>query len=132
MKIIDFGDIKDGINCGLQYVCIDRKCVNKLSWVNDCILEICNMKGVCNNKQYCYCDVGWSLLNCQEIGIGGSIDSGFFGNEVYEDEVVSKKDVLEKFNVIIWLLFIICVVVVLFVLFCLFGVIKKLCEVVVS
>ncbi|NP_034216.3 disintegrin and metalloproteinase domain-containing protein 24 isoform X1 [Mus musculus] len=125
MKIADLGDIKDGTNCGPQHVCIARKCVNKPSWVNDCTPETCNMKGVCNNKQHCHCDVGWSPPNCQETGTGGSIDSGSPGNEVYEDEVVSKKDAPEKPNVIIWLLPIICVAVVLSVLFCLSGATKK-------
>ncbi|XP_021025682.1 disintegrin and metalloproteinase domain-containing protein 24 [Mus caroli] len=125
MKIADLGDIKDGTNCGPQHVCIARKCVNKPSWVSDCTRETCNMKGVCNNKQHCHCDVGWSPPNCQETGTGGSIDSGTPGNEVDEDEGVNKKDVSKKSNVIVWLLPIICVAVVLFVLFCLSGATKK-------
>ncbi|XP_028623979.1 disintegrin and metalloproteinase domain-containing protein 24-like [Grammomys surdaster] len=119
MKIADLGDIKDGTNCGPQHVCIGRKCVDKPSWTSDCSPQTCNMKGVCNNKQHCHCDYGWSPPHCQENGSGGSIDSGSPGNKDFEDEV--KTGSRKSNNTIGWLLPVIIVVVVLLILFYLFG-----------
>ncbi|XP_032774447.1 disintegrin and metalloproteinase domain-containing protein 24-like [Rattus rattus] len=115
MKIDDLGDIKDGTNCGPQHVCISRKCVNKPSWKSDCSPDTCNKRGICNNKQHCHCDYGWSPPLCVENGTGGSIDSG---SPAPEDPNANTRGGIGKF--IILLLPIIFVVAVLSLLFYLF------------
>ncbi|XP_006774863.1 PREDICTED: disintegrin and metalloproteinase domain-containing protein 25-like [Myotis davidii] len=72
----DIGDVKDGTECGAEHVCITRKCVHRSLLVNYCSPEMCNLKGVCNNKQHCHCNYESDPPNCIKEGSGGSIDSG--------------------------------------------------------
>ncbi|XP_027246824.1 disintegrin and metalloproteinase domain-containing protein 26A-like [Cricetulus griseus] len=76
ITITDIGAVRDGTPCGLDHICIDRKCVPKLVLLSNCSAAQCNMKGVCNNKHHCHCDVKWKPPGCNVSGFGGSIDSG--------------------------------------------------------
>ncbi|CAH6787248.1 disintegrin and metalloproteinase domain-containing protein 26A [Phodopus roborovskii] len=76
ITIPDIGAVRDGTPCGPDYICIDRKCVHKSVLISNCSASQCNMKGVCNNKHHCHCDVKWEPPDCLLSGFGGSIDSG--------------------------------------------------------
>jgi hypothetical protein len=76
MTIPDIGEVKDGTACGLEQLCIHRKCVNISSLKGTCSTNDCNMRGICNNKQHCHCHFGWDPPNCLKKGSGGSVDSG--------------------------------------------------------
>ncbi|XP_060042412.1 disintegrin and metalloproteinase domain-containing protein 29-like [Erinaceus europaeus] len=76
MTIPDIGDVEDGTECGVEHICIERKCIHVSSFDSICSPVYCNMSGVCNNRQHCHCNTGWDPPNCQLPGNGGSIDSG--------------------------------------------------------
>ncbi|XP_013207430.1 disintegrin and metalloproteinase domain-containing protein 26A-like [Microtus ochrogaster] len=76
ITIADIGAVRDGTPCGPNHMCIDRKCVNKSVLLSNCSAFRCNLKGVCNNKYHCHCDVDWEPPDCLQNGFGGSIDSG--------------------------------------------------------
>ncbi|XP_037687448.1 disintegrin and metalloproteinase domain-containing protein 20-like [Choloepus didactylus] len=76
MTIPDIGEVKDGTKCGLDKICIRRKCVHMALLESICTNVTCNMTGVCNNKQNCHCNYGWAPPNCKLKGHGGSVDSG--------------------------------------------------------
>ncbi|XP_007940526.2 disintegrin and metalloproteinase domain-containing protein 20-like [Orycteropus afer afer] len=76
MSIPDIGQVKEGTVCGLEKICIHKKCVHLSKLPQDCQHETCNMRGVCNNKQHCHCDHGWAPPYCLTKGPGGSDDSG--------------------------------------------------------
>ncbi|XP_048186513.1 disintegrin and metalloproteinase domain-containing protein 25-like [Perognathus longimembris pacificus] len=72
----DTGYVKDGTECGLMHMCHNKRCTIKPFWSTVCSSRKCNMKGVCNNKHHCHCNMGWGPPNCLIQGFGGSIDSG--------------------------------------------------------
>ncbi|XP_008262801.2 disintegrin and metalloproteinase domain-containing protein 30 [Oryctolagus cuniculus] len=76
LGIPDLGVINDGTSCGEDRVCINRTCVNSSTLKFDCLPEKCNGRGVCNNNKNCHCMYGWAPPFCEEMGNGGSIDSG--------------------------------------------------------
>ncbi|EDL35509.1 mCG63082 [Mus musculus] len=76
MTIPDIGIVKDGTDCGPEHVCINKKCVSKPIWLEQCSSKTCTMKGVCNNLHHCHCNRGWDPPHCLESGFGGSVDSG--------------------------------------------------------
>ncbi|XP_007528336.1 disintegrin and metalloproteinase domain-containing protein 20-like [Erinaceus europaeus] len=76
MTIPDIGEVKDGTECGAKHICIERRCVPMSDLKSPCSLEFCKMNGVCNSKQHCHCNLGWSPPNCEHPGLGGSVDSG--------------------------------------------------------
>jgi disintegrin/metalloproteinase domain-containing protein 25 len=76
MTIPDVGEVKDGTEGDQEYVCMNRKCVNKSVWTSDCSPNTCNMKVICNNKHHCHCNFGWDPPNCLMSSSGGSVDSG--------------------------------------------------------
>ncbi|XP_031247096.1 LOW QUALITY PROTEIN: disintegrin and metalloproteinase domain-containing protein 25-like [Mastomys coucha] len=76
MTIPDIGFVKDGTDCGPEHVCINKKCVNKSMWLDQCSPKTCTLKGVCNNLHHCHCNHGWDPPRCLESGFGGSVDSG--------------------------------------------------------
>uniref|UniRef100_A0A8C3X679 Disintegrin and metalloproteinase domain-containing protein 20-like n=1 Tax=Catagonus wagneri TaxID=51154 RepID=A0A8C3X679_9CETA len=76
MTIPDAGEVKDGTECGVGHVCIQRKCVIMPNFQNACSPETCNMNGVCNNRYHCHCNSKWDPPKCLLKGSGGSIDSG--------------------------------------------------------
>ncbi|XP_007528337.1 disintegrin and metalloproteinase domain-containing protein 20-like [Erinaceus europaeus] len=76
MTIPDIGEVKDGTECGAEHICIERKCVPMSDLTSPCSSEFCKMNGVCNNKDHCHCNFGWSPPNCEHPGLGGSVDSG--------------------------------------------------------
>ncbi|XP_005412264.1 PREDICTED: disintegrin and metalloproteinase domain-containing protein 20 [Chinchilla lanigera] len=72
----DIGGVKDGTFCADKNICIKQRCVTMPLWTSNCSPETCNMSGICNNKNHCHCDYGWSPPNCMTKGNGGSVDSG--------------------------------------------------------
>ncbi|XP_054310435.1 disintegrin and metalloproteinase domain-containing protein 30 isoform X2 [Pongo pygmaeus] len=76
MGIPDLGMINDGTSCGEDRVCFNKNCVNSSVLKFDCLPEKCNTRGVCNNRKNCHCMYGWAPPFCEEVGYGGSIDSG--------------------------------------------------------
>ncbi|XP_028736955.2 disintegrin and metalloproteinase domain-containing protein 26A-like [Peromyscus leucopus] len=76
IAIEDIGAVRDGTACGPGLICIDRKCVPKSVLLSNCSAYQCNMKGVCNNKHHCHCDIQWKPPDCLLNGFGGSVDSG--------------------------------------------------------
>uniref|UniRef100_UPI00202163D6 disintegrin and metalloproteinase domain-containing protein 26A-like n=1 Tax=Myodes glareolus TaxID=447135 RepID=UPI00202163D6 len=76
MTLEDSAAVTDGTGCGKNQLCINRKCVNNSVLLSNCTILQCNMKGVCNNKHHCHCDVNWEPPHCLLSGFGGSIDSG--------------------------------------------------------
>ncbi|XP_060027647.1 disintegrin and metalloproteinase domain-containing protein 25-like [Erinaceus europaeus] len=76
MTIPDIGEVKDGTECGAKHICIKRRCVPMSDLKSPCSREFCKMNGVCNNKDHCHCNLGWSPPNCGGPGLGGSVDSG--------------------------------------------------------
>ncbi|XP_025844579.2 disintegrin and metalloproteinase domain-containing protein 30 [Vulpes vulpes] len=76
MGIPDIGVINDGTRCGYNRLCINRTCVNDSVLGFNCFPQKCNHRGVCNNKKNCHCMYGWAPPFCEEVGYGGSIDSG--------------------------------------------------------
>ncbi|KAF7472671.1 Hypothetical predicted protein [Marmota monax] len=76
MNIPDIGEVTDGTECGVERVCIDRKCVFRSIWESDCTPMTCNNNGVCNNKDHCHCNSQWAPPRCLKKGYGGSVDSG--------------------------------------------------------
>ncbi|XDC49551.1 hypothetical protein R6Z07M_000733 [Ovis aries] len=76
MGLPDLGMINDGTSCGKERVCFNRKCVNSSVLNFDCFPEKCNHRGVCNSNRNCHCLYGWAPPLCEEVGYGGSIDSG--------------------------------------------------------
>ncbi|XP_032737144.1 disintegrin and metalloproteinase domain-containing protein 30 [Lontra canadensis] len=74
--ISDIGVINDGTPCGFDHICVNRTCVHTSTLKFDCSPTKCNLRGVCNNKRNCHCTYGWAPPFCEEVGYGGSIDSG--------------------------------------------------------
>ncbi|XP_069872065.1 disintegrin and metalloproteinase domain-containing protein 25-like [Dipodomys merriami] len=72
----DVGEIKDGTECGLEHMCLRRRCIPRALQASDCSEEYCNKRGICNNKHHCHCKYGWAPPLCEATGYGGSIDSG--------------------------------------------------------
>ncbi|KAM9106711.1 disintegrin and metalloproteinase domain-containing protein 30 [Megaptera novaeangliae] len=76
MGLPDLGVISDGTSCGKERICFNRNCVNSSVLNFDCLPEKCNRRGVCNSNKNCHCMYGWAPPFCEEVGYGGSIDSG--------------------------------------------------------
>ncbi|XP_057559969.1 disintegrin and metalloproteinase domain-containing protein 30-like [Hippopotamus amphibius kiboko] len=76
MGLPDLGVIHDGTSCGKERICFNRNCVNSSVLNFDCFSQKCNRRGVCNNNKNCHCMYGWAPPFCEEMGYGGSIDSG--------------------------------------------------------
>ncbi len=36
----------------------------------------CNGNGICNSKGHCHCNKGYDPPDCEDWGVGGSVDSG--------------------------------------------------------
>ncbi|XP_021515582.2 disintegrin and metalloproteinase domain-containing protein 26A-like [Meriones unguiculatus] len=72
----DSGSVRDGTPCGLNHLCIAKKCVRKSVLLTNCSEALCHMQGICNSKHHCHCDDGWEPPFCLSHGYGGSIDSG--------------------------------------------------------
>ncbi|XP_032775307.1 disintegrin and metalloproteinase domain-containing protein 29 [Rattus rattus] len=76
MSVPDIGDVKDGTECGSDFLCLESKCVFMPPWEELCMPTFCNKRGICNNKHHCHCNEHWAPPNCLNKGFGGSIDSG--------------------------------------------------------
>ncbi|XP_051866361.1 disintegrin and metalloproteinase domain-containing protein 12-like [Pristis pectinata] len=68
--------IHQGTRCGDGKACIDAKCQDVALFNVESCDKTCNNKGVCNDKNNCYCDIGWAPPYCNSSGVGGSVDSG--------------------------------------------------------
>ncbi|XP_058526393.1 disintegrin and metalloproteinase domain-containing protein 29-like [Ochotona princeps] len=66
----DVGDVKDGTECGVEHLCIHRKCVHISALDSNCSPKFCNMRGICNNKHHCHCNYLWDPPNCVIEGHG--------------------------------------------------------------
>nr|XP_044998415.1 disintegrin and metalloproteinase domain-containing protein 20-like [Jaculus jaculus] len=64
LKTPDVGEVEDGNACGVNKMCLRRKCVPLKVLQRDCNSKTCKRRGVCNNKGHCHCDVGWKPPNC--------------------------------------------------------------------
>ncbi|KAL1772914.1 disintegrin and metalloproteinase domain-containing protein 21-like [Sigmodon hispidus] len=76
MNVPDIGEVKDGTECGPDFLCLEKKCVFMPPWEESCMPKSCNERGICNNKHHCHCNQYWAPPNCLKRGFGGSIDSG--------------------------------------------------------
>ncbi|XP_055969861.1 disintegrin and metalloproteinase domain-containing protein 20-like [Sorex fumeus] len=76
MTIPDVGDVKDGMECGENYICLKRKCVPMPDFKRYCSPVTCNMNGICNNRNHCHCNAQRRPPYCHVEGFGGSVDSG--------------------------------------------------------
>ncbi|XP_037382354.1 disintegrin and metalloproteinase domain-containing protein 25-like [Talpa occidentalis] len=76
MTIPDIGEVKDGTTCGVDRICLHRKCVPAALLTSRCSWDTCNRNGICNNKDHCHCDPEWKPPFCLRRGHGGSVDSG--------------------------------------------------------
>ncbi|XP_051021373.1 disintegrin and metalloproteinase domain-containing protein 30 [Acomys russatus] len=72
----DIGMVTDGTHCGPNRVCVNSTCIDSTILNFDCLPDKCNNRGFCNNKKNCHCMYGWQPPFCEEVGFGGSIDSG--------------------------------------------------------
>ncbi|XP_012590466.1 PREDICTED: disintegrin and metalloproteinase domain-containing protein 20-like, partial [Condylura cristata] len=72
----DIGEVKDGTECGVDRLCIQRKCVPPTGLRKTCSQETCNKKGICNNRDHCHCQPHWGPPFCLKAGDGGSVVSG--------------------------------------------------------
>ncbi|XP_012879460.1 PREDICTED: disintegrin and metalloproteinase domain-containing protein 25-like [Dipodomys ordii] len=108
--IDDVGEIKDGTECGLEHMCLNRKCIPRSLQASDCTEEYCNKRGICNNKHHCHCNYGWAPPQCEEAGYGGSIDSGPAPKETFLSRLLKNKLFLLALFILLILL-IICLVI---------------------
>ncbi|KAM5201656.1 disintegrin and metalloproteinase domain-containing protein 30-like [Hipposideros larvatus] len=76
LGIPDVGVVHDGTFCGEDRICVNRTCISTSILKFDCEPEKCNRRGTCNNNRNCHCAYGWAPPFCEEMGYGGSIDSG--------------------------------------------------------
>ncbi|KAM4836923.1 disintegrin and metalloproteinase domain-containing protein 29 isoform 1-T2 [Thomomys bottae] len=76
IEIPDIGLVKDGTECGVDHICIRRRCLHISVLDSKCSPTFCNMRGICNSKHHCHCNYLWDPPNCEIVGFGGSVDSG--------------------------------------------------------
>ncbi|XP_047482438.1 uncharacterized protein LOC125034582 [Penaeus chinensis] len=67
----------DGAKCAEGKMCVNQRCVAvpAADGTRQCPGN-CSGHGVCNNKNKCHCDPGFSPPDCAKPGMGGSEDSG--------------------------------------------------------
>ncbi|XP_044514727.1 disintegrin and metalloproteinase domain-containing protein 1a-like [Gracilinanus agilis] len=71
------GLVQDGTSCGPRKICINQSCLDIEDIFHDnCSLDKCHGKGICNNLKNCHCNRGYEPPTCQFQGQGGSLDSG--------------------------------------------------------
>ncbi|XP_005084365.1 disintegrin and metalloproteinase domain-containing protein 30 [Mesocricetus auratus] len=85
-NIPDIGRINDGSFCTHKQVCMNKTCVDSDTLKFDCLPAKCKGRGACNNRKNCHCVYGWEPPFCEEVGFGGSIDSGPPGPRTEEPE----------------------------------------------
>lgn len=75
---LDPGLVMTGTKCGENGVCFEGECRNSSFLRADECNARCHDHGLCNNNHNCHCDVGWAPPTCDQVGTGGSVDSGPF------------------------------------------------------
>nr|XP_027228862.1 uncharacterized protein LOC113820718 isoform X1 [Penaeus vannamei]XP_027228863.1 uncharacterized protein LOC113820718 isoform X1 [Penaeus vannamei]XP_027228864.1 uncharacterized protein LOC113820718 isoform X1 [Penaeus vannamei]XP_027228865.1 uncharacterized protein LOC113820718 isoform X1 [Penaeus vannamei] len=67
----------DGAKCAEGKMCVNQRCVAvpAADGARQCPGN-CSGHGVCNNKNQCHCDPGFTPPDCARPGMGGSVDSG--------------------------------------------------------
>uniref|UniRef100_H2YWW6 Peptidase M12B domain-containing protein n=1 Tax=Ciona savignyi TaxID=51511 RepID=H2YWW6_CIOSA len=73
--MVGVGQVRNGLACGTNKICMGSKCQDIPQNSLECD-AMCSANGVCNNRFHCHCDVGWAPPFCNVTGLGGSIDSG--------------------------------------------------------
>lgn len=80
LESIDPGLTPDGAKCGIDKMCVNRKCMTignlHINGIGIACPENCSGHGVCDNTGYCHCDNGWAPPLCNSPGPGGSEHSG--------------------------------------------------------
>uniref|UniRef100_H2YWX6 Peptidase M12B domain-containing protein n=1 Tax=Ciona savignyi TaxID=51511 RepID=H2YWX6_CIOSA len=69
------GQVRNGLACGTNKICMGSKCRDIPQNSLECD-AMCSTNGVCNNKCHCHCNIGWAPPFCNVTGLGGSVDSG--------------------------------------------------------
>ncbi|XP_007234397.2 disintegrin and metalloproteinase domain-containing protein 19 [Astyanax mexicanus] len=73
---LDLGLVMTGTKCGDNAVCFGGECRNASFLQADECNAKCHSHGLCNNNHNCHCDAGWAPPYCEQVGNGGSVDSG--------------------------------------------------------
>ncbi|KAM6953196.1 disintegrin and metalloproteinase domain-containing protein 19 [Aplochiton taeniatus] len=73
---LDPGLVMAGTKCDDDSVCFGGQCRNASFLQADECHAKCHRHGLCNNNHQCHCDSGWAPPLCDQVGTGGSVDSG--------------------------------------------------------
>ncbi|KAJ8406051.1 hypothetical protein AAFF_G00309390 [Aldrovandia affinis] len=73
---LDPGLVMTGTKCGENGICFGGECRNASFLRADECNAKCHSHGLCNNNHNCHCDAGWAPPFCDQVGTGGSMDSG--------------------------------------------------------
>ncbi|KAJ8338358.1 hypothetical protein SKAU_G00373240 [Synaphobranchus kaupii] len=73
---LDPGLVMTGTKCADNGICFGGECRNASFLLADECQARCHGHGLCNNNHNCHCDAGWAPPMCDQVGTGGSVDSG--------------------------------------------------------
>ncbi|KAJ8254698.1 hypothetical protein GJAV_G00196180 [Gymnothorax javanicus] len=73
---LDPGLVMTGTKCAQNGICFEGECRNASFLRADECNARCHGHGLCNNNHNCHCDAGWAPPTCDQVGTGGSVDSG--------------------------------------------------------
>lgn len=80
LQSVDPGLVPDGAKCAEGKMCVKHKCVSveslRANGKAPACPANCSNHGICNDKGYCHCDVGFAPPLCSSPGPGGSECSG--------------------------------------------------------
>ncbi|KAI5710018.1 hypothetical protein M8J75_005048 [Diaphorina citri] len=63
------GLVRDGTPCGEHLICVNQTCTSVFPYMDQgrCPSnneDVCSSRGICTNKNHCFCDYGWSGPDC--------------------------------------------------------------------